>query len=126
MPTYFTHLTTRETALLLRMSMRALERWRAVGEGPPYSRFGRAIRYDRGHLNDGLTSVGAMQRTGVGRFDEDLEVPGPNAIPTIGFLVSLRCHSNPLVAVIQRGEQSEPGQHHEPRGGRRNCGKTRD
>lgn len=50
MPTYFTHLKTREAAALLNLSQRALERWRTIGYGPPYSRFGRAIRYPRTEL----------------------------------------------------------------------------
>lgn len=38
-------LTQAETAQLLRLSERTLERWRLEGLGPPYRKFGRRVVY---------------------------------------------------------------------------------
>jgi predicted DNA-binding transcriptional regulator AlpA len=45
-----TLLTGRETAALLRLSERTLERYRTAGTGPRFSALGRAIRYRRRDL----------------------------------------------------------------------------
>lgn len=42
-----THLNSREAARLLGLSRRTLEGWRSRGGGPPFRRFGRAVRYAR-------------------------------------------------------------------------------
>jgi hypothetical protein len=39
------YLTTEETAKRLKRSIKTLEYWRLVGQGPPFYRQGRAIRY---------------------------------------------------------------------------------
>jgi hypothetical protein len=39
------YLTTEETAKRLKRSTKTLEYWRLVGQGPPFYRQGRAIRY---------------------------------------------------------------------------------
>jgi predicted DNA-binding transcriptional regulator AlpA len=35
---------------------RTLEHWRYVGEGPPYYKLGRSVRYDLAALDEWLTS----------------------------------------------------------------------
>jgi predicted DNA-binding transcriptional regulator AlpA len=47
-----TLLTGRETAALLRLSERTLERHRTAGTGPRYIALGRAIRYRRRDVLD--------------------------------------------------------------------------
>lgn len=44
------YLTTREAAALLGLSVRGLEAMRKRGQGPPYKRIGRAVRYLRADL----------------------------------------------------------------------------
>jgi hypothetical protein len=39
------YLTTEEAATKLKRSPKTLEYWRALGDGPPFYRQGRAIRY---------------------------------------------------------------------------------
>jgi helix-turn-helix protein len=39
-------LTTKEAAAHLRLSQVTLCRWRIEGDGPPYRKFGRCVRYD--------------------------------------------------------------------------------
>ena len=43
-------LTERETAKLLRVSARTLQRWRLTGDGPPFCAFGGRRLYGRGDL----------------------------------------------------------------------------
>jgi hypothetical protein len=45
MPETVTLLTSRETAARLRCSERKLERYREVGNGPPFVKFGASVRY---------------------------------------------------------------------------------
>lgn len=45
-------LTGAETAKLLKLSERTLERHRLTGTGPRFVRLGRAIRYRRGDIAD--------------------------------------------------------------------------
>lgn len=40
-------LTDRETADLLRVTIRTMMRWRRSGNGPPYTRTGRRLLYSR-------------------------------------------------------------------------------
>jgi DNA-binding transcriptional MerR regulator len=44
------HLTTAEAAEILRVAPYTLCHWRCEGIGPPFRRFGRAIRYTRADL----------------------------------------------------------------------------
>lgn len=44
------YLTQSETAHLLQLSERTLERMRVEGRGPPYSKFGSLVRYPRTDL----------------------------------------------------------------------------
>ena len=46
------YLTPRAAAIFLSVSPAALERWRAQGKGPPYTRIGRLVRYSRVALAD--------------------------------------------------------------------------
>jgi predicted DNA-binding transcriptional regulator AlpA len=39
------HLDTKEAADWLGLSARTLERWRLTGEGPPFRKLGRSVRY---------------------------------------------------------------------------------
>jgi predicted DNA-binding transcriptional regulator AlpA len=43
-------LNEKEAARFLSMSYRTLQSWRSAGEGPPYLKLGRSIRYRRGDL----------------------------------------------------------------------------
>lgn len=43
-------LTTREAAIVLRVSKALLEVWRCRGEGPAYLKFGKTVRYSREDL----------------------------------------------------------------------------
>jgi predicted site-specific integrase-resolvase len=43
-------LTERETAELLRVSVRTLQRWRLTGDGPPFCAFGGRRLYARGDV----------------------------------------------------------------------------
>lgn len=45
-------LTEKETAALLRISVKALQRWRCRGTGPKFLKFGSCVRYRRGDLQD--------------------------------------------------------------------------
>ena len=44
-------LTTKEAAAELRLTVKGLERMRAEGRGPPFTRIGRAVRYRRSDLH---------------------------------------------------------------------------
>ena len=45
------YLTTAEAALYLGLPARTLQRYRIVGEGPAFHRFGGRVRYLRGDLD---------------------------------------------------------------------------
>jgi hypothetical protein len=45
-------LTEKETAALLRISVKALQGWRSRGGGPKFLKLGRCVRYRRGDLQD--------------------------------------------------------------------------
>ena len=45
------YLTTREAALVLAMSVRTLDRYRVTGEGPPFMKLGRRVRYLRSDID---------------------------------------------------------------------------
>jgi hypothetical protein len=45
-------LDEKETAALLRISVKALQAWRCRGSGPKFLKFGRSVRYRRGDLQD--------------------------------------------------------------------------
>jgi len=45
-------LNEKETAALLRVSVKTLQTWRYKGNGPKFLKFGRAVRYRRGDLQD--------------------------------------------------------------------------
>lgn len=45
-----THLDTGEAAEYLHLAPRTLERWRLIGAGPPYRKFGRRALYNREEL----------------------------------------------------------------------------
>ena len=47
-----TYLSTRQAADLLGLSPRTLERYRGAGEGPPYMKRGRQVRYVRVDLDE--------------------------------------------------------------------------
>lgn len=49
-------LTQRQTALLLRLSERTLERHRVAGTGPLFVRAGRAVRYREDDLQSWIAS----------------------------------------------------------------------
>jgi len=44
-------LTDRETADLLRVTIRTMMRWRRDGNGPPYTRAGRRLLYSRREID---------------------------------------------------------------------------
>lgn len=43
-------LSEKDAARLLAMSVRTLQAWRGAGNGPPYIKIGRSIRYKRSEL----------------------------------------------------------------------------
>lgn len=45
-------LTEKETAALLRVSVKALQGWRVRGGGPKFCKFGSCVRYRRTDLQD--------------------------------------------------------------------------
>jgi predicted DNA-binding transcriptional regulator AlpA len=45
-----TFLSVKQTAGLLGISSVTLARWRIEGSGPPFCKFGRAVRYERAEL----------------------------------------------------------------------------
>ena len=47
-----TFLTAKDAAELLNVSLVSLGRWRTEGSGPPFCKFGRAVRYERAALLD--------------------------------------------------------------------------
>jgi transcriptional antiterminator len=48
-----TYLSERELAALLKVSTRTVQRWRANGEGPPWTRISvRTVRYNLKSCND--------------------------------------------------------------------------
>ena len=49
-------LPTPEAATYLRLSKPTLERLRLTGEGPPYAKLGKAVRYRRADLDAWLAS----------------------------------------------------------------------
>jgi hypothetical protein len=46
-----------ETAAAIGVSVRTLRQWRRKGEGPPYARFGRAIKYHKPALAEHFKSI---------------------------------------------------------------------
>lgn len=46
------YLTTPQAAALLGLSPRTLERYRVSGEGPPFRKLGRRVRYTRSDIDD--------------------------------------------------------------------------
>ncbi|RIL06414.1 MAG: DNA-binding protein [Proteobacteria bacterium] len=61
-------LNTRQAAAYLSLSVPRLEIWRSRGQGPPYTRVGRIIRYSRTDLNQWMREHQAPRRDeGVGR-----------------------------------------------------------
>ena len=44
------YLDTKQTALLLNISHRTLERWRVEGNGPEYRKFGARVAYEEASL----------------------------------------------------------------------------
>lgn len=61
-----TLLTQRETALVLRLSERTLERSRVTGFGPPFCKLGRRVLYPQDKLDAWITShiVGSTSGSG--------------------------------------------------------------
>jgi excisionase family DNA binding protein len=49
-------LTQAETAELLRLSERTLERWRVIGGGPAFCKFGKRVLYRRTDLEKWIAS----------------------------------------------------------------------
>ena len=49
-------LDTSETATHIRVSKPTLERWRVSGNGPPFVKLGKAVRYRRSDLDEWLAS----------------------------------------------------------------------
>jgi len=49
-------LTQSETAELLRLSERTLERWRVVGGGPVFCKLGKRVLYRRADLDEWIAS----------------------------------------------------------------------
>jgi excisionase family DNA binding protein len=49
-------LDTPEAASYVRLSKPTLERFRLTGDGPPYAKLGKAVRYRRADLDDWLAS----------------------------------------------------------------------
>ncbi|WP_370867716.1 helix-turn-helix domain-containing protein [Brevundimonas sp.] len=43
-------MTTKEAGRFLRLSHRTLEDWRLTGQGPPFRKWGRLVRYHVGDL----------------------------------------------------------------------------
>ena len=66
-----THVTTRflserEVAELTNLSVKTLQRWRLLSMGPPYRKFGGAVRYNEGDVMDWIASApvgGGVPRT---------------------------------------------------------------
>jgi predicted DNA-binding transcriptional regulator AlpA len=53
----FTHLNTeREEADRLNLSVRTLQAWRTRGDGPPFVKLGRAVRYNPGVVDAWLAT----------------------------------------------------------------------
>ena len=46
------YLNTLQTAAILGLSARTLDRYRINGEGPPYYKFGQRVRYARNDVDD--------------------------------------------------------------------------
>jgi len=59
-----THLDTREAADYLHLAPRTLERWRLVGEGPPYRKFGRRALYNQEDLEHWAAAQDIRAREG--------------------------------------------------------------
>jgi excisionase family DNA binding protein len=49
-------LTQSEVAELLRLSERTLERWRVIGGGPAFCKFGKRVLYRRADLDQWIAS----------------------------------------------------------------------
>lgn len=45
-PVFPEMLAEKQTARVLKVSEAALRRWRSTGQGPPFVRLGRCVRYD--------------------------------------------------------------------------------
>ncbi len=50
-------LSTDELAAYLHIPKRTVEAWRATGDGPPFVRFGRRVRYPADQLAEWMRSV---------------------------------------------------------------------
>lgn len=53
----FSYFTTLQAADYLGLSRQALELWRHRGEGPPYCKIGRSVRYRRAALDEFMLSL---------------------------------------------------------------------
>jgi hypothetical protein len=61
-------LTQAEAGEYLSLSPRLLQQWRYLGQGPPYARLGRHIRYRRADL-DAWVAVNAVEPAGAAAGD---------------------------------------------------------
>jgi excisionase family DNA binding protein len=55
-------LTEREAASVLAVSQRTLQKWRLTGDGPPYAKVGRLVRYSTADL-DAYVAQGRRRST---------------------------------------------------------------
>ncbi|MCB1773858.1 MAG: helix-turn-helix domain-containing protein [Gammaproteobacteria bacterium] len=51
-PTFAPRLTETQAAEFLNLSKKTLQAWRQSGEGPPYLKLGRAVRYEADAIRD--------------------------------------------------------------------------
>lgn len=49
------YFTSRQAAQYLSISVKCLEKWRSLREGPPYVKLGRSVRYRRDDLDTYMT-----------------------------------------------------------------------
>ncbi len=60
-----------DAARFLNLSRKTLQRWRLVGEGPSFQKFGKAIRYSTDDLNTFVQSTKRASTSQVGGHHED-------------------------------------------------------
>ena len=56
-------LTTEQTASQLGLAARTLANWRAAGQGPPFAKVGRRVRYSQSALNRFMSDATANMTT---------------------------------------------------------------
>jgi predicted site-specific integrase-resolvase len=54
-----------EAANILHVSISSLRRWRRLGNGPMFRKFGRTVRYRPADLSDFVASAGRVKTVGI-------------------------------------------------------------